>query len=103
MIHSLHNRLTSYLHAQRHMNLFKPDSALVASSGNGREERKSGPTGRGIAYNKIYLLRSLRCSSSSGARPYAPKMPSSHKRDACFVLLRQALRAHLVTQFGFTA
>jgi len=28
------------------------------------------------------------------ARPYAPKMPSSHKRDVCLVLLRQALRAH---------
>ncbi len=54
------------------------------------------------AYNKIYLLRSLRCRSSSRARPYAPKIPSSHKRDACFVLLRQALRAHLVTQNGFT-
>jgi hypothetical protein len=24
----------------------------------------------------------------------APKMPDSHKRDACFVLLGQALRAH---------
>ena len=35
-----------------------------------------------LADNKIYLLRSLRCRGSSGARPYAPKMPSSHKRQA---------------------
>ena len=44
--------------------------------------------------NKIYLLRSLRCRGSSGARPYAPKMPSSHKRDACFVRHCEPLQAH---------
>ncbi|AFM14105.1 hypothetical protein Turpa_3468 [Turneriella parva DSM 21527] len=39
----------------------------------------AGLTGAITSDNKIYELRSLRCRSSSGARPYVPKMPCARR------------------------
>jgi len=53
------------------------------------------------AYNKIYLLRRCGAVAPRVLGPTRQRSRTKHKRDACFVLCREALRAQLVTQLGF--